>query len=149
MKLTWIVVVLVLLFVAGIYIYNLNKDYSDEPRVCFNDTCFDVEVVDNQQEREIGLMNRERMELDKGMLFVFDEVGNYPFWMKNTLIPLDMIWMDEDRKVVYVKRNALPCEKDPCEIINPNANAKYVIELNSGISAQKGIAIGSIADFDI
>jgi len=141
------IIVLLIVFIGIFYLYKPNN--SDLPRVCFNETCFNVEIVDTEAERALGLMNRERMNYDEGMLFIFEESGNYPFWMKNTLIPLDMIWINEKKEVVYIKRNALPCKEDPCEIIDPNSNALYVLEVNSGISAQNNIAIGSIAKFDI
>ena len=62
-----------------------------------------------------GLMFRENMDSDRGMLFIFEKEGEYPFWMKNTLIPLDIIWINKDKEVVFISENAQPCEEGkPC-----------------------------------
>ena len=74
------------------------------------------------------------MPEDEGMLFIFEESGVYSFWMKNTLIPLDIIWLDEDKNIVFVKHNALPCKTEVCPSINPNASARYVLEINAGLA---------------
>ena len=76
------------------------------------------------------------------MLFVFEKEGIYPFWMKNTLIPLDIIWLDRDGKVVFIKEDAQPCTNHICPKINPNKKAKYVLEVNSGIIKQIGLSVG-------
>lgn len=117
------------------------------PSVCFDDECFDVEVVDTEADRMKGLMFREYLDQDKGMLFVFEESRVYPFWMKNTLISLDMIWIDENYEVVFIKESAMPCTSDPCPSINPGTQALYVLEINGGLAAQKGIELGDKAKF--
>ena len=136
-----IITLVVVLFLFWFFIDKAD----DESKVCFEDSCFNVEVVDSSEEREKGLMFRESLDKNKGMLFIFEQSGNYPFWMKNTLIPLDMIWIDEENRIVYIKDNAMPCKENTCEIINPNANAKYVVELNSGTANEIGINIGDEA----
>ena len=75
----------------------------------------------------------KEMPENEGMLFIFEKSGIYPFWMKNTLIPLDIIWLDENQNIVFIKKNALPCKEDPCPSINPNKTARYVLEINSGL----------------
>jgi hypothetical protein len=87
-------------------------------------------------------MNRTHLDADKGMLFVFDREDVYPFWMKNTLIPLDMLWIDSNNRVVYIVRNAQPCVSDPCPIINPGKKAGYVLEINGGLANTSGIKEG-------
>ena len=95
-----------------------------------------------------GLMFREKMDADKGMLFIFEKEGEYPFWMKNTLIPLDIIWINEDKEVVFISENAQPCNEEySCSSINPGNNAKYVLEINGGISEKIGLKIGDKANF--
>jgi hypothetical protein len=83
------------------------------------------------------------------MVFVFPEAGFYPFWMKNTLIPLDMIWLDEARRVVAVAASVPPCTADPCPSYPPLAggrplDALYVIELASGSARRLGIEPGQV-----
>jgi uncharacterized membrane protein (UPF0127 family) len=109
--------------------------------VCIEDKCFSVEVAATAEERSIGLMDRESMAADNGMLFVFDEEDRYSFWMKNTLIPLDIIWISDDMRIVHIIMDAQPCPEDgPCASIDPPADAKYVLEVNSGKS--HGLNIG-------
>lgn len=110
-------------------------------QVCFEQSCFNVEVADSPAEQQEGLMFRQSLEKDKGMLFVFKKVRNYPFWMKNTLIPLDIIWINQSNEVVFIKKNAQPCS-EICESIDPGQNAKYVLELNGGVASETNLKIG-------
>jgi len=111
------------------------KTHSDLPHVCSKKVCFEVEVVGTKKERQQGLMYRESMPELSGMLFVFEKSDIYNFWMKNTLIPLDMIWMDEDLNVVRVL-TAQPCEDEPCTIYMPETEALYTLEINAGLAAK-------------
>ena len=81
------------------------------------------------------------------MLFVFDKADMYPFWMKNTLIPIDIIWIDSQKKVVYIFENAQPCIQEDCIGINPEVKAQYILEVPAGQASNSGIEIGSIANF--
>ena len=117
--------------------------------VCINENCFLVEIVDTDKSRATGLMYREEMDDNRGMLFIFDDLAVHNFWMKNTLISLDMIWVDEDYKVIYVEKMAQPCEEDPCEVYGTNAPSKYVLEINGGLSDQLGINSGDILETKI
>lgn len=140
----------ILFFVLGAAILAITLGFfmmdKETNEVCFEKECFGVEIVDTPQSREIGLMHREELDEDKGMLFIFESEGNYPFWMKNTLIPLDIIWMDSSGKVIDI-REAEPCEKDPCLVISHVGSAKYVLEINKGLSAQLGIKVGQTTNF--
>jgi hypothetical protein len=91
-------------------------------------------------------MDRRHIDYNKGMLFVFDKEGNYPFWMKNTLVPLDIIWINSNCNIVYVKRNAQPCTLDYCPPIYPEKNARYVLEINGGLSNMYNINVGDKAN---
>jgi len=100
-----------------------------------------VEIVDTFEERQVGLMFRDHLNENDGMLFIFDEEGYYPFWMKNTLIPLDMIWISESLQVVDIL-HADPCTEDPCTSYKPSGNAKYVVEVNQNFTIKNNIEIG-------
>ncbi|MBN2459693.1 DUF192 domain-containing protein [Candidatus Woesearchaeota archaeon] len=113
-----------------------------QSQVCFEQACFEVEVADEPGERAQGLMHRESLDESKGMLFIFEQQETYSFWMKNTLIPLDIIWIDEKQKVVHIARNAQPCTGQECPSINPGAQAKYALEINANLSERKGISVG-------
>ncbi|MFQ6049475.1 MAG: DUF192 domain-containing protein [Candidatus Paceibacterales bacterium] len=134
----------VFLVIPKIYQDNLKKN-----RVCFNNYCFYVELADNQTERALGLMFREGLELNKGMLFVFEEEEEHSFWMKNTLIPLDIIWINEEKEVVFIKKNAQPCTEKICKDIEPGKKAKYVLEVNAGMVEKINLKIGDRLNFDI
>ena len=110
--------------------------------VCIIDDCFEVELAVTPEQRSKGLMYRKSLDEDKGMLFIFENSGKYGFWMKNTLIPLDIIWIDENKTIIYISENTPPCKQDPCPSYIPNAEAKYVLELNAGISNKTRIKIG-------
>ena len=101
-----------------------------------------VEIAQTQDELELGLMYRTGLPADAGMLFVFEQSNIYPFWMKNTKIPLDMMWVDSNRTIVAVKENVPPCTADPCPVYDPGAAARYVIEANAGYAANHSIAAG-------
>jgi uncharacterized membrane protein (UPF0127 family) len=90
-----------------------------------------VELARTPAEMQQGLMFRKSLCDDCGMLFVFESEGFHSFWMKNTLIPLDMLFIDANLTVVDVI-HAVPCEQDPCQIYAPKGKALYVLEVNGG-----------------
>jgi len=91
-----------------------------------------AELAVTDAERARGLMFREKIAADQGMLFCFLEADIHSFWMKNTLIPLDMIWLDKDRRIVHIERNVPPCKADPCPSYTPSRPGNYVLELAAG-----------------
>ena len=136
-------------FLFILFVVFISGCTNNFKQVCLKDKCFQVELAKTQQEREIGLMNRSSLEKNKGMLFIFEEEGIYPFWMKNTLIPLDMIWIDSENKIVFIKENAKGCKtNNNCETFIPNKKAKYVLEVNSGIVKEFNISYGDTIKFN-
>jgi hypothetical protein len=125
-----------------VFVLLLTACNAHTNQVCFNETCFGIELAATPESRARGLMFREHLGDDKGMLFVFDEPGVYNFWMKNTLIPLDIIWIDENRTVINISKNTPPCEADPCPSYGPVQKAKYVLEVNAGKADEIGLKIG-------
>lgn len=91
-----------------------------------------VETADTPFKQALGLMGRDSLEQNTGMLFIFSKPDKYAFWMKNTLLPLDIIWLDENMRIVDIKNNVQPCTTKTCEQYKPETAAKYVLELNSG-----------------
>lgn len=102
---------------------------------------FSVEVADDPQERSQGLMNRETMPRSAGMLFVYEQPQRAVFWMKNTLIPLDMIFMDETGTVTRIHENAVPLDLTG---IDGGEQVQFVLEINGGLSGRLGITEGSV-----
>jgi len=99
-----------------------------------------LEVAATPAERERGLMYRSSLAEGRGMLFVFDEDGNHGFWMKNTLIPLDMLFIARDGTVVGVHANATPLSTAN---ISVGKSSRYVLEVPGGWAARHGIAAGA------
>jgi hypothetical protein len=118
-------------------------------RVCFESDCVNVAIAQTQEERSQGLQNRKALADDAGMLFIFPRNGKHRFWMKDTLIPLDMLWIDRYQTVVDIQHGAVPCRAQPCQIYAPDQAALYVLEVNAGYAREHGIKVGERADFDI
>lgn len=119
------------------------------PRIVFPDGyVVRVEIAANNETREQGLMFRDKLPDATGMIFFFPQPGEYPFWMKNTLIPLDMIWIDGDKKIVHVTHDVPPCKADPCPNYPPNAVASYVLEVAAGVAAKHHLADGQQLRFE-
>ena len=94
-----------------------------------------AEIADTPRKRAHGLMYREHLEKDHGMLFFFSEPQAWSFWMKNTRIALDLIWMDEKKRVTHIERNVPICTRsdDSCPQYRPNSDdAVYVLEIAGG-----------------
>ncbi len=102
---------------------------------------FSVEMADDEQERELGLMNRPELASSSAMLFVYPAPKHAWFWMKNTLIPLDMIFADATGLVTKVHSNAVPLDETP---IDGGDGVTYVLEINGGLAARMGIVRGSV-----
>lgn len=150
MKKEYIVIIVVVLLVVFFLLYprithkNGNYDLKNSAittttSVEVGDTIFNVNVVDTDTERTQGLSGRESLAEDEGMLFVFEKSDIYPFWMKDMRFPIDIMWIDENLKVVYIKENATP-QSFP-EIFTPNIFALYVLEVNSGMVVEEKIKI--------
>jgi uncharacterized membrane protein (UPF0127 family) len=105
---------------------------------------FDVELARTDKEREHGLMERESMEPNKGMLFLFESDDDHSFWMKNTKLPLDLIFFNQDFVVVGVIENMEPMSRVSRSIGKPS---RYVLEVNAGVVQKFGIAVGNTSEF--
>ncbi|MBO9828640.1 MULTISPECIES: DUF192 domain-containing protein [Xanthomonas] len=105
---------------------------------------YDVELAQNDATRARGLMFRDQMEADHGMLFIHDREEPQAYWMKNTKIPLDILYFDNQRKLVAQQRDVPPCSAgDACPPYPSNAPARYVLELNAGQAEQLKLQDGT------
>jgi len=100
-----------------------------------------VELADTNQERTNGLMFREELCEDCGMLFVFEDSDFRSFWMKDTLIPLDMVFIDENLEIVNIE-HAAPCLEEVCDIYASTEKVKYVLEVNGNFTIENSINTG-------
>ena len=106
----------------------------------FGEIRFNVEIADTNEERAQGLMHRASLPRASGMLFVYDRPQSVSFWMKNTLIPLDMLFLNERGEVVHIHENAIPGDLSP---IPGGDNVFAVLEINGGLSQDFGIQVGA------
>jgi len=119
-----------------------TEETPTTPSVCFGDTCIEVEIADASDEIERGLMFRESLGENQGMLFIHANEENTNFWMKNTLIPLDIIWIDSHLQVVHIV-SAEPCTTDHCTLYPSTVPAKYTLEVNRSFAEEHSISEGS------
>jgi len=106
----------------------------------------DIEIADNDYETQTGLMYRTKLETNQGMLFIFQDTQIRSFYMKNTKIPLDIIYIDEDKTIVSFQKNAKPMDETS---LPSSAPAKYVLEINGGLSDEWELAVGDKIDFQV
>lgn len=140
----YVCIIIILVVIPGI-IFGIVYLRHDIKHVCFDNICFSVELAKTPTEQEKGLMGRASLSDNSGMLFVFNKEDKYPFWMKNTKIALDIIWIDASGKVVTV-RSAEPCTTQDCPKYSPTENAKYVLEINHDAGGDL-VKVGSQAKF--
>jgi len=103
---------------------------------------FKVEIVDSPEEQARGLMFREELDPDAGMLFVYASAEPQAFWMKNTRIPLDILFFDDSARYLGAQLNVPICRGDPCPAYPGPAPARYVLELNAGRAEALGLQPG-------
>jgi len=105
---------------------------------------FEVELATTPAEREQGLMFRKTMAPNAGMLFLYPDEQQVAFWMKNTLIPLDMLFLKADGSIARIAHDAVPLDETP---IPSNADVKAVLEVNGGTATALGIKEGDKVDY--
>jgi uncharacterized membrane protein (UPF0127 family) len=104
---------------------------------------FEVEVVSDEAAKERGLMFRESLPADHGMLFVYDQAGPRAFWMRNCRIPLDIMFFDADARFVSAQYRVPTCLGDPCPTYPSTGPARYVLELNAGVGEALSLRAGA------
>lgn len=110
-----------------------------------------AELADTTEKRARGLMFRQSLAQDRGMLFIFPEPQPWTFWMKNTKIPLDIIWMDQQKRIVYIERNVPGCGRsdDGCPQYQPIYDALYVLEVAAGMADALKLQRGAKLQFQL
>ncbi len=141
-KIKYFLIVIVFFVLGYILINHLPKVLMLEniKSVLIAGQSIKVDLALTKETQIQGLSGRAELKENEGMLFIFDHSGIYPFWMKDMNFPIDMIWVNENMKVVYIKKNARP-ELFP-EMYTPNENAKYVLEVVSGFSDKNNLKVG-------
>ena len=145
----WQIVVLVLLLLVAIAVlfFALRPaPIQQEGRVCFGEQCFKVKLALTLGEQSRGLTGQRVIPENQGMLFIFDKEKDSSFWMKNMLVPLDIVWLNQNQEVIFISKNNLPCGQN-CPLITPGKKAKYVLEISTGLADRIGLVGGDKATF--
>jgi uncharacterized membrane protein (UPF0127 family) len=106
----------------------------------------DIEIADNENDRSLGLMYRKQMDANRGMLFIFETEAPQAFWMHNTFIPLDIIYIDAQMRIVSMVENAATLNDTSLPSAGP---AMYVVEVNGGFCKEKGIKVGDTISYKV
>ena len=129
---------------------DTKMDFAEFPRgtIRVDDVLLEVQVADTQPRRTLGLMHQNELPYDQGMIFIFDQVGQYSMWMRNLQFSLDMIWFDENGVAVHIEQDVPPCltavEAMACPSIAPGVQALYILEVTAGFVDMHGIRLGSV-----
>jgi len=139
-------IVIAILLTRQVPLVNVNIDKENLPRVRLGGTTVKVEIADTQDEQTLGLSGRESLLDGHGMLFVFKELSEHMFWMKDMKFPIDIIWISENFKIVDIKENATP-ESYP-DVFLPTEKARYVLEVQAGFFASHRLKLGDKVRID-
>ncbi len=109
-----------------------------------------AELATEPADQQRGLMYRTQLARDRGMLFIFPQPGRHPFWMYHTLIPLDILWLDAGRRIVFLSPNTPPCpseKPEDCPNYGGDHPARFILELAAGAAASNGLKVGDTLRF--
>jgi len=141
-----IVIILALVLLAAIFFLKSIMQPAKMIEVKIGNATVNAEVADTLPKQIKGLMFRSSLPQNEGMLFDFGEEDYHGIWMMNTSIPLDIIWISSDYKIISIQKDARPCFLD-CRTYSPDKPARYVLEVNSGFTDKNSINIGDKVKF--
>jgi uncharacterized protein len=141
------ILLVIFLIVAADASFGQESTSSAVPLILPDGRSLQVEVARTPAEQSRGLMFRTRLPEDYGMLFIFERPGKNRFWMKNTLIPLDIVWLDARKRIIHIEYQVPPCQRDPCPAYGPSADSLYVLEVNAGVVHKRELRIGMALQF--
>jgi len=140
------VLVLAVVILFGVVVYAQVADKNSKTDILqINGQSFSLQIAKTDQQRELGLGNRTSLPADQGMLFIFPQVQPECFWMKDMHFSLDMVWVNKNKQVVYIKHNVSPSTYP--DSFCPVQPVAYVIELNAGTTDTTGMRVGEALDF--
>jgi uncharacterized membrane protein (UPF0127 family) len=136
---------IIIVFFIILYFKRSPTKYTT---VEIKDTKIRAEVADTLTKRTIGLMSKKTLPENEGMLFIFDDEGLHSFWMMNMSFPIDIIWVNREKKVVDITKNAQPCKLN-CSVYRPKEKVIYVLEVNAKFAEEHGVTTGSSVKFEL
>ena len=144
-------IVIVVLVILAVFIVSYLASLRNVKftTVKIGNVSVNAEVADNAFKKMRGLMFRKSLGENDGMIFPFDSEGYQGFWMMNTSIPLDLIWINAKKQVVFIQKDAQPCTITSCPVYRPNKPGQYVLEVNAGFTDEHNIKVGTNAQFQI
>ena len=131
----------IVIIIPVLILARILNDGSQYKSVRISDTVIKAEVANTPLKRTVGLMSKSTLPSNQGMLFIFNDENHHSIWMMNTSIPLDIIWIDSNHKIIDIVKNAQPCFLI-CEIYTPDEKALYVLEVNSGFVKEHNVQVG-------
>jgi len=140
----FVLIIIVVSFFVSIFSHMAQPTIT----IRLGDGIFKAKVASTEQQRQKGLADVDRLESSEALLMVFPDQGKWSIWMKDMKVPIDVVWLDFNKKVIYSVANISP-EISDLETYAPKTLAKYVVELPAGTIKSKAINNNSVADFDL
>ena len=130
MKKTFVLIfIIILLVIVFVEIKPKNKLSYETTLIQIGATTITAEIADTQEKRELGLSGRPALPADQGMLFVFDQPGRHGFWMKDVNFPIDIVWLDENKRTISITKNLQPNSYP--QLFYPPQDIKYALEIKA------------------
>jgi hypothetical protein len=149
MKKNIMIILTILLIIIFLSIYFVSKNKKTEIFFPKQNIKIEAQLAQTILQQTKGLMNVKSLPENQGMLFVFLDESRKSFWMKNTYIPLDLIFISRDKKIVEIKENFEPCQQKNCPSYTSQKKVKYVLEVNGGFCQKHQIKEGDEVRFEI
>lgn len=141
-----ILIIICVIFITSLVLFSQNKNLDKNIKVVqIGGQNIYVDVASSSLDQQRGLGGKQEMGANQGMLFMFDRPGKYVFWMKDMNFPIDIIWIDKNLKIVYIKKAASPLLFP--ETYKPELDSMYVLETKSGFSDTFNVKIGDSVSF--
>ena len=139
------IIIILAVLAIGLTLFASRKNADimarwSRPTLCYNQSCLYVQVASTEYQRKQGLMHNRNLDEDKWLLMDFRQPGIYSLGMKNVLIPLDIVWLDQNYTILYIKNTAPPCTLDPCPVFASPVPARYILEINAWIAEKIWLA---------
>jgi uncharacterized membrane protein (UPF0127 family) len=143
MRKRWIVIIFILIVtILSLAMLVVNKNHYMKNIVTINDFSVTVDEPLYSSQFALGLGGRKSLAENQGMLFIYDHEQPLPFWMHGMLIPIDIIWLDKNCRVVHIEENVPPCSQEgTCPTYTPSVDAQYVLETAAGFSTRHQVIV--------